>query len=111
MLWRTASTLFDSYSRGGPLIFAGEWVQRMFATNVGDHVLPVTASAAGLYYSATVDSRSRRVYLKVVNPATQATTAQLTFTGSTASAASVQVLTGDPSAGNTLTAPPRANPG
>jgi len=170
-----ASTMFDSYSRSGPLIFVGEysatanagslptgllgnsvgeaafmtglernsdivhmssyaplfanynhtqwdpdligfdqvqsfgstsyWVQRMFATNVGDRVLPVTASATGLYYSATIDSRSRRVYLKVVNAATQAVTAQLAFSGSTAAAASVQVLTGDPSAGNTLADP------
>jgi hypothetical protein len=62
----------------------------MFAANVGDRVvLPVTAGASGLYYSATVDSRSRRVYLKVVNPATRAMTVQLAF--SNASAASVQV--------------------
>jgi alpha-L-arabinofuranosidase len=170
-----ASTMFDSYSRGGPLIFVGEysatanagslpagllgnsvgeaafmtglernsdivhmssyaplfanynhtqwnpdligfdqvqsfgstsyWVQRMFATNVGDLVLPVTASAAGLYYSATIKRRSGRVYLKVVNPAAQAMTAQLVFGGSNASAASVEVLTGDPSAGNTLADP------
>jgi hypothetical protein len=36
------------------------WVQQMFARNVGDKVLPVTASATGLYYSATIDSRSAR---------------------------------------------------
>jgi hypothetical protein len=63
----------------------------MFAANVGDRVLPVTANAGGLYYSATVDSRSRRVYLKVVSPATQAMTVQLAFSGSNVSAASVQV--------------------
>jgi alpha-L-arabinofuranosidase len=81
------------------------WVQRMFATNVGDLVLPMTASASGLYYSATIDSRSRKVYLKVVNPAAQAMTVQLAFGGSNASAASVQVLTGDPSAGSDLADP------
>jgi alpha-L-arabinofuranosidase len=37
--------------------------------------------------------------------ATQAMTVQLTFSGSTAPIASVQVLTGDPSAGNTLADP------
>jgi alpha-L-arabinofuranosidase len=170
-----ASTMFDSYSRGGPLIFVGEysatanagalptgllgnsvgeaafmtglernsdivhmssyaplfanynhtqwdpdligfdqvqsfgstsyWVQRMFATNVGDRVLPVTASASGLYYSATIDSRCGRVYLKVVNPAAQALTVQLTFGASTASAATIEVLTGDPTSGNTLADP------
>jgi alpha-L-arabinofuranosidase len=175
-----ASTMFDSYSRGGPQIFVGEysatvnaggvptgllgnsvgeaafmtglernsdivhmssyaplfanynhtqwnpdligfdqvhgfgstsyWVQRMFATNVGDLVLPVTASASGLYYSATIDSRSGRVYLKVVNPAAQATTVQLVFSGSNASAASAGVLTGDLSADNTLADPDAITP-
>ena len=33
------------------------WVQQMFARNVGDTVLPVTANASGLYYPATIDSR------------------------------------------------------
>ena len=57
------------------------WVQQMFARNVGDKVLPVTASASGLYYSATVDSKSGRVYLKIVNPGAQSMPSQLTFGG------------------------------
>jgi alpha-L-arabinofuranosidase len=82
------------------------WVQQMFGRNVGDKILPVTASASGLYCSATIDSRSGRVYLKIVNPATQAVTAQLAFTGRSAAAAGIEVLTGpDPAAGNTLTEP------
>jgi alpha-L-arabinofuranosidase len=82
------------------------WVQQMFGRNVGDKILPVTASASGLYCSATIDSRSGRVYLKIVNPATQAVTAQLAFTSRSAAAAGIEVLTGpDPAAGNTLTEP------
>ncbi|MBV9381218.1 MAG: hypothetical protein JOY82_11380 [Streptosporangiaceae bacterium] len=81
------------------------WVQRMFASNVGDKVLPVTASATGLYCSATIDSRSGRVYLKIVNPATRSVPVQLTFTGRKAAGAGIEVLTGDPQAGNTLASP------
>ena len=79
------------------------WVQRMFASSVGDKVLPVAASASGLYYSATIDNRTGRIYLKIVNAATQPVPAQSTFTGRTACAARVEVLTGpDPTAADTL---------
>jgi alpha-L-arabinofuranosidase len=82
------------------------WVQRMFARNVGDKVLPVTASASGLYYSATIDSRSGQVYLKIVNPGSQDVPGQLSFGGRNASAASTEVLADpDPQAGNTLANP------
>jgi alpha-L-arabinofuranosidase len=67
-------------------------------------VLPVTASASGLYYSATADSR--RVYLKVVNPGASDVSVTLTFAGSPESRAVAEVLGNpDPSVGNTLTAP------
>jgi alpha-L-arabinofuranosidase len=87
------------------------WVQRLFADNVGDKVLTVAADASGLYYSATVDSRTGRIYLKVVNPAPQIVATRLTFTGRRATTAAVQVLTGpDPSAGNTLAEPDAITP-
>jgi len=63
----------------------------MFARNVGDKVLPVTASASGLYYSATIDSRSGQVYLKIVNSGNQDVPGQLSFNGRHASAASIEV--------------------
>jgi alpha-L-arabinofuranosidase len=82
------------------------WVQQMFARNVGDKVLAVTASAAGLYYSATIDSRTGQVYLKIVNPASQSVPSQLTFGGRDASAARTEVLSNpDPQTGNTLADP------
>jgi alpha-L-arabinofuranosidase len=80
------------------------YVQRMFASNVGSHVLPVSASASGLYYSATADHR--RVYLKVVNPGASDVAVTLTFGGSSASRATAEVLGNPaPSVGNTLTDP------
>ncbi|MGE5132636.1 MAG: LamG-like jellyroll fold domain-containing protein [Gemmatimonadota bacterium] len=82
------------------------WVQRMFARNVGDKVLPVTASATGLYFSATIGSRTGAVYLKIVNPGSQAVPTQLTFAGRSTPVASLQVLSDpDPQAGNTLANP------
>jgi alpha-L-arabinofuranosidase len=82
------------------------WVQRMFARNVGDKVLPVTASTAGLYYSATIGSQTGEIYLKIVNPGAQSVPSQLTFAGQNASVASLEVLSDpDPQAGNTLADP------
>ena len=82
------------------------WVQQMFSRNVGDKVLPVTASASGLYYSATIDSESGRVYLKIVNPGSQSVPSQLTFGGRNAPVARIEVLSDpDPQAGNTLADP------
>lgn len=179
--FESASTMFDSYDRGGPQIFVGEYagtanagslptgflgnslgeaafmtgmernsdivhmtsyaplfanyghtqwnpnligydqtdsygstsyyVQQLFATNVGDKVVPITASATGLYYSATIDSASGRVYVKIVNPAATAVTTQLTFTGKTAATAKLQVLANaDDTVGNTLAAPDAITP-
>jgi alpha-L-arabinofuranosidase len=82
------------------------YVQRMFAANVGDRMVPVSASAAGLYYSATVDSRSGRVYVKIVNPNSAAVDTDLTFSGRTGRTALLEVLANaDDTVGNTLAAP------
>jgi alpha-L-arabinofuranosidase len=87
------------------------WVQQMFARNVGDHVLPVTASGSGLYCSATIGSRNGRVFLKIVNPAGQSVACQLTFGGSEASQAGIEVLSdADPTVGNTLADPAAVTP-
>ena len=84
----------------------------MFATNVGERVLPVTASADGLYFSATVESRTGKIHLKIVNPAGQAVATQLTSTGRRSPNAQVEVLAGaDPTAGDTLAEPDAIVPG
>ena len=106
--WNPNLIGFDQVSSFGSTSY---WVQRMFAANVGDHVLTTTASASGLYYSATVDSRSGRVYLKVVNPGASDQVVGLSFTGSSASRAAVQMLGNpDPTVGNTLAAPTAVTP-
>jgi alpha-L-arabinofuranosidase len=86
-------------------------VQALFANNVGDHVVPVAASADGLYFSATIDSKTGRVYVKIVNPAGTAVNTQLTFTGRTGAIATLQVLANsDDSVGNTLADPDAVTP-
>ena len=104
--WNPDLIGFDQVSSFGSTSY---WVQRLFASNVGDHVLAVTASAPGLYYSATADSR--RVYLKVVNPGASDVPVTLTFAGSPESRAVAEVLANpDPSVGNTLTGPSVVTP-
>jgi alpha-L-arabinofuranosidase len=87
------------------------YVQQLFANNIGDKVVPVTASASGLYYSATIDSESGEVYVKIVNPAATAVPTRLTFTGKTGATAKIQVLANaDASVGNTLATPHAITP-
>jgi alpha-L-arabinofuranosidase len=101
--WNPDLIGYDQLSSFGSTSY---WVQQLFARNVGNKVLTVTATAAGLYYSATIDSRSGQVYLKIVNPGAQDVPAQITFGGRPAQVASIEVL-GDPDAqaGNTLANP------
>lgn len=106
--WNPNLIGFDQVTSFGSTSY---WVQRMFASNVGNHVLAATASATGLYYSATVDSRSGRVFLKVVNPGATDVAVGLSFTGSSARRAQVQTLGNpDPSVGNTLADPTAVTP-
>ena len=107
--WNPDLIGFDQLTSFGSTSY---WVQQMFARNVGDRVLPVTASGSGLYCSATIDSRSGRVFLKIVNPADQSVACQLTFSGSGAPLAHLEVLSDpDPTAGNTLADPAAVTPG
>ena len=81
------------------------WVQRLFSRNLGDRVL-ATGGGTGLYHSATVDSRTGTVHLKLVNPGSGPVATRLTFTGLDSSVASLQVLANpDPGVGNTLAEP------
>lgn len=82
------------------------WVQEMFATNVGDRVLPTTSDGTGLYHSTTLDTQTGKIYMKVVNPSDHARPTRLRFDGRDASTAKIDVLAGpDPEAGNTLANP------
>jgi alpha-L-arabinofuranosidase len=88
------------------------YVQRMFASNIGDRVLPVNVNgAAGLYASSTVDSASGQVFTKLVNTAGTDAPVTLRFAGRTDATAKIEVLSDpDASAGNTLTSPDRVVP-
>ena len=83
------------------------YVQKMFATNVGDHVLPVTVpTGSGLFSSSTVDSATGKIYTKLVNPGTTDKPTTLTFTGTNLSTAKIEVLSNpDPNSGDSLAAP------
>lgn len=68
--WTPDLIWFDNlYSFGS----ASYYVQKMFSTNRGTHILPVTLNGQpltgqnGLYASAVVDRSSREIILKVVN--------------------------------------------
>lgn len=82
------------------------WVQHMFATNIGDRVLTTSSDDAGLYHSATVDSRTGRIHLKLVNPSGTARPTTVRFNGRNVTTARIEVLSDpDPEQGNTLDDP------
>jgi len=112
------------------------YVQKMFNNNIGNHVVPVTATdlpmlhidTAGknpprgrkqkptrpsLYFVATKDSKTGMVYLKVVNTADHEQPATLDLKGAStvASVGSVVVLKGDhPEDTNSITDPEKIVP-
>lgn len=59
------------------------YVQQMFARNIGDRILPVTAGGTQLSYSSTVETATGNVYTKIVNTASSAQPLNLNFRGST----------------------------
>jgi alpha-N-arabinofuranosidase len=54
---------------------------KLFATHLGDEILKASASETDVLVSATRDSRSRTLYVKLVNPAAAATPLQLNISG------------------------------
>lgn len=103
--WPTNLIGFDAASSYGSPSY---YVQQMFGANKGDHVVPTTFAAA----PATVTQVATRaadgtVYVHVVNPtgSAVATTVNIAGASTIASGGSATVLTGDPAARNTITAP------
>lgn len=83
----------------------------MFARNIGDRILPVTAGGTQLSYSSTVETATGNVYTKIVNTASSAQPLNLNFRGSNATKARIHVLSDpDPDAANTLDDPARVVP-
>jgi alpha-N-arabinofuranosidase len=84
---------------------------KLFATNLGDEILKATASDTDVLVSVTRDSRSRTVYVKLVNPGAAAVPVQLNVTGaSLRPAATAITLAGKADDTNSIDAPERVVP-
>jgi alpha-L-arabinofuranosidase len=112
--WPTNLIGYDALeSYGSPSYY----VQEMFSHNHGDFVLPstltVTGSGSQLYESATQDSRTGAIYLKVVNAASEVQTVRVTINGlgNIEPVGNAVVLTsGSPQDTNTLSDPRKIVP-
>jgi hypothetical protein len=81
--WTPDAIWFDNLlSYGTP----NYYVQRIFASNVGTRILPVTPQAQdGLYISASLDERSHELIVKVVNVASTIRAVEIDLNGANAS--------------------------
>jgi alpha-N-arabinofuranosidase len=80
---------------------------KMFSTHIGDQILKATAADTDVLVSATRDSRSGTIYVKLVNAADADAAVQLDLTGvrALASTATAVTLAADPKATNSIDAP------
>jgi alpha-N-arabinofuranosidase len=84
---------------------------KLFATHLGDELLKTHASDTDVLASATRDSGSRTIYVKLVNPGSAPAPVQLDISGGTLRpTATALTLGGDPLATNSLDAPARVVP-
>jgi alpha-N-arabinofuranosidase len=85
---------------------------KMFSTNVGDEILKATTSDTPVLTSVTRDSRTGKVFVKLVNATDANAPVQLNLPGlkGVASTATAQTLAADPQATNSIDAPVRVVP-
>jgi len=84
---------------------------KLFATHLGDEILKAGTADTDVLVSVTRDSRSRRIYVKLVNPGSAAAPVRLDVTGAALrSTATALTLAGDPQATNAIDAPDRVVP-
>jgi alpha-L-arabinofuranosidase len=84
---------------------------KLFATHVGDELLKATAADTDVLVAATRDSRSRTIYVKLVNPGKVAAPVQLDISGTTLRpTATALTLAGDPQETNSIGTPDRVVP-
>ena len=85
---------------------------KMFSTNIGDEILKATATDTDVLVSVTRDSRSGRIYVKLVNSTDAAAPVQLDVTGGKALAPTATALTlaADPQATNAIDTPTAVAP-
>jgi len=93
------------------------YVQQMFGQNRGSTILPLSINGSktngqdGLYASAAVDTKTREIVVKLVNPGGGPRLVQLALDGAKgANGRSMTVLTGDSDAENSLNEPTRIAP-
>ena len=83
---------------------------KLFATHLGDEILTARADTDVLV-SVTRDSRSRRMFVKLVNPGSAAAPVQLDVSGAALRpTGTALVLAGDPQETNSIEAPERVAP-
>jgi alpha-L-arabinofuranosidase len=84
---------------------------KLFATNVGDEILKASATDTDVLVSVTRDSRSRILYVKLVNPGAAAAPVQLNVTGAALRPTAMALtLAADPQATNSIDAAVRVVP-
>lgn len=93
--WRPDLIGYDALSAyGSPSYYAFQ----MFSRNLGDTILPVSASETAVQAAASRDSRSGEIILKLVNPAAEAESLKVRLAGisSVSSKARAWTLAGNP---------------
>jgi alpha-L-arabinofuranosidase len=84
---------------------------KLFATHLGDEILKASATDTDVLVSVTRGSRSRTMYLKLVNPGNAAATVQLDIAGASLRPSGTAItLAGDPEDTNSIDAPERVVP-
>ncbi len=94
------------------------YVQKLFSTNKGTHVLPVTAQGEtvagknGLYASAVTDANAKTILVKLVNAGDepQTVTLQLSSARKISQPGTITVLKGNPDEVNNLEHPTQIHP-
>jgi len=80
---------------------------KMFSTNLGDEILRARTTDTEVFVSVTRDSRSGRVFVKLVNATAAAAPVQIDLTGAknVAGTATALTLAADPQATNSIETP------
>jgi alpha-N-arabinofuranosidase len=102
--WRPNLIGYDAISvYGSPSYYAIQ----MFSRNFGDEILSTASAETSVQGSATRDSRTGEIFVKLVNPATNSVPLTLEFNGVTslASEGAAITLAGKPDDENSITEP------
>ena len=84
---------------------------KLFATHLGDEIVKASAADTDVLVSVTRSSRSRTLYVKLVNPGSAATPVRLDIRGAALRpTGTALILAGDPQDTNSIDAPERVVP-